>query len=188
MLNANRRRHVRVRTANVFAHVRIGDSMVVARVEDLGLGGALLRTPQPIAPGTALAFDVLRGTQKPLRLFGLAVEHRGVRGFGVQFTPLDADAQLDVQRLMASQQAQHAQETARDQLGPSQAQSADAATSPPMSTAHRDDDLHAQLRAQAQQLEAQTRANVMLRAELAALKKAVCDHADAAAKLARLAR
>lgn len=91
MATKNRRRHLRTRASNLVAHLRIGDRSVVAPVEDISMGGAFLRTGEPIAHGTLLAFDVARpGLKRPLRLMGLVVDSRA-RGIGLRFNGLDPE-------------------------------------------------------------------------------------------------
>jgi hypothetical protein len=93
MATKNRRRFLRTKAQNLVAHFRMGDRGVLAPIEDISMGGALLKTSETIQMGTVLAFDVARpGLKKPLRLMGRVVDVRPSRGVGLKFDGLDRDA------------------------------------------------------------------------------------------------
>ncbi|HEY4219735.1 MAG TPA: PilZ domain-containing protein, partial [Myxococcota bacterium] len=72
--------------------LRVGDRTIQAPVDDISMGGMLARTPESIAIGTAIMFDLARpGLKKPLRLLGVVVDTRVGRGLGIRFDGLDRD-------------------------------------------------------------------------------------------------
>ncbi len=106
-----RRKHKRVRAQGVAGHLRTGaDFLPGLSVENLSLGGAYVRTAQPMAPGTAVVLELVRpGLKKVIRVTGRVVtivtgeEARATRrvpGMGVAFDPLDVDAQGRIKELL----------------------------------------------------------------------------------------
>ena len=90
---ANKRRYVRTRAQNLVAHLRVGDRLIQAPVDDISMGGMLARTSESIPIGTAVMFDLARpGLKKPLRLLGVVVDTRVGRGLGIRFDGLDREA------------------------------------------------------------------------------------------------
>src|SRR5687767_12808566 len=88
----NKRRYARIRAQNLVAHLRVGDRLIQAPIEDISMGGMLARTMESIAIGTAVMFDLARpGLKKPLRLLGVVVDTRVGRGLGIRFDGLDKE-------------------------------------------------------------------------------------------------
>jgi hypothetical protein len=93
MATRNRRRYLRTKAQNLVAHFKVGDRGVLAPIEDISLGGALLKTSEALQLGTVLAFDVARpGLKRPLRLMGRVVDVRPQRGIGLKFDGIDKEA------------------------------------------------------------------------------------------------
>ncbi|MCC7071521.1 MAG: PilZ domain-containing protein [Deltaproteobacteria bacterium] len=99
--NRNKRRYLRTRASNLVAHLRVGDRLIQAPIEDISLGGMLARTSESLPIGTALMFDLARpGLKRPLRLLGVVVDTRVGRGLGIRFDGIDKDAAIRLGELI----------------------------------------------------------------------------------------
>ncbi|MBI1944741.1 MAG: PilZ domain-containing protein [Deltaproteobacteria bacterium] len=97
----NKRRYLRTRASNLVAHLRVGDRLIQAPIEDISLGGMLARTSESLPIGTALMFDLARpGLKRPLRLLGVVVDTRVGRGLGIRFDGVDKDAAVRLGELI----------------------------------------------------------------------------------------
>ncbi len=97
----NKRRYLRTRASNLVAHLRVGDRLIQAPIEDISLGGMLARTGESLPIGTALMFDLARpGLKRPLRLLGVVVDTRVGRGIGIRFDGIDKDAAIRLGELI----------------------------------------------------------------------------------------
>ena len=97
----NKRRYLRARAQNLVAHLRVGDRLIQAPIEDISLGGMLARTGESLPIGTAVMFDLARpGLKRPLRLLGVVVDTRVGRGLGIRFDGLDKDAAIRLGELI----------------------------------------------------------------------------------------
>lgn len=97
----NKRRYLRTRAANLVAHLRVGDRLIQAPIEDISLGGMLARTAESLPIGTAVMFDLARpGLKRPLRLLGVVVDTRVGRGLGIRFDGIDKDAAIRLGELI----------------------------------------------------------------------------------------
>lgn len=98
----NKRRYLRTRASNLVAHLRVGDRLIQAPIEDISLGGMLARTAESLPIGTALMFDLARpGLKRPLRLLGVVVDTRVGRGLGIRFDGIDKDAAVRLGELIS---------------------------------------------------------------------------------------
>jgi uncharacterized protein (TIGR02266 family) len=95
-----KRRHSRVRTKEMAAHLSRDNSLTFCAVENLSSGGAFVRTDQTIPVGTPVSLRVARpGMKRGLELTGRVVTAisaasagpGGCPGMGVRFEDLDAD-------------------------------------------------------------------------------------------------
>lgn len=97
----NKRRYLRTRASNLVAHLRVGDRLIQAPIEDISLGGMLARTSESLPIGTALMFDLARpGLKRPLRLLGVVVDTRVGRGLGIRFDGVDKDTAVRLGELV----------------------------------------------------------------------------------------
>lgn len=97
----NKRRYLRTRASNLVAHLRVGDRLIQAPIDDISLGGMLARTSESLPIGTALMFDLARpGLKRPLRLLGVVVDTRVGRGLGIRFDGIDKDAAVRLGELI----------------------------------------------------------------------------------------
>lgn len=97
----NKRRYLRARAQNLVAHLRVGDRLIQAPIEDISLGGMLARTGESLPIGTAVMFDLARpGLKRPLRLLGVVVDTRVGRGLGIRFDGIDKDAAIRLGELI----------------------------------------------------------------------------------------
>lgn len=97
----NKRRYLRARASNLVAHLRVGDRLIQAPIEDISLGGMLARTSESLPIGTAVMFDLARpGLKRPLRLLGVVVDTRVGRGLGIRFDGIDKDTAVRLGELI----------------------------------------------------------------------------------------
>lgn len=90
--NANRRRHLRTRTQNLVAHLRVEGRHLLAPVDDISMGGLLARTTEQLPVGTSLSFDLAcPGLKRPLHVSGVVVDLRPGRGIGIRFDGMNPD-------------------------------------------------------------------------------------------------
>lgn len=111
MSSRNRRKHVRVPAKGIATHYRSGELTALAMpVENVSVGGAFVRTDDPLPVGTPLALELLDGTPaKPMKLTARVAgvvspaqgrEHGRVAGMGLRFDPLDDETRKRVERLV----------------------------------------------------------------------------------------
>ncbi len=97
----NRRRFLRTKGGTLVAHLRIGDRLIPAPIEDISMSGMLARSAESLPAGTALMFDLVRpGLKRPLRLLGVVIDMRAGRGLGIRFDGMDRDATLRLEELI----------------------------------------------------------------------------------------
>ncbi len=103
------RRHKRARADEILVKVRIADSVLVARVDDMAVDGLFARTQKVIPVGAVVEMGLLRAGCDELPLGGVVVrDPNGRPGLAVRFGPMSPAVAAEVQRVVAEQQARRA--------------------------------------------------------------------------------
>jgi hypothetical protein len=103
------RRHRRAPADELLVKVRIGDGMVVAKVEDISIGGLYAPMQREVPFGAFVALALLRPGHDELQLTGVVVADGAKRtGFAVRFEGLDAPAVAALRRVVLEQQVRAA--------------------------------------------------------------------------------
>lgn len=103
------RRHKRTRAEELLVKVRVGDGMLVAKVEDISVGGLFARTQKVIPVGAFVEMALLRPGHDELQLTGVVVDDMGKRaGLAVKFESLSGLANAELRRTVLDQQVKHA--------------------------------------------------------------------------------
>ena len=107
------RRHKRARAEELLVKVRVGDGMLVARVEDISIGGLFARTQKIIPVGAFVEMGLLRPGHEELSLTGVVVADTGKRaGLAVKFENLGPPAHAELRRVVLDQQVKSANDAA----------------------------------------------------------------------------
>lgn len=103
------RRHKRTRAEELLVKIRVGDSMLVAKVEDISVGGLFARTQKVIPLGAFVELALLRPGHDELSLTGVIVDDSSKRsGLAVKFEGLSGLANAELRRTVLDQQVKHA--------------------------------------------------------------------------------
>lgn len=103
------RRHKRTRAEELLLKVRVGDGMLVAKVEDISVGGLFARTQKVIPVGAFVEMSLLRPGHDELPLTGIVVDDTAKRaGLAVKFESLSGLANAELRRTVLDQQVKHA--------------------------------------------------------------------------------
>ena len=105
------RRHKRTRAEELLLKVRVGDGMLVAKVEDISVGGLFARTQKVIPVGAFVEMSLLRPGHDELPLTGVVVDDTSKRaGLAVKFESLSGLANAELRRTVLDQQDHGARE------------------------------------------------------------------------------
>lgn len=103
------RRHKRARADEILVKIRVGDSVLVARVDDIAVDGLFARTQKVIPVGSVVEMGLLRAGCEELPLTGTVVPDRTQRpGLAVRFGAMSATVAAEVTRVVAEQAARRA--------------------------------------------------------------------------------
>jgi hypothetical protein len=103
------RRHRRARAEELLVKVRIGDGMVVAKVEDISLGGLYARMQREVPFGAFVELALLRPGHDEVLLTGVVVADGARRaGLAVRFENLPEHTTAVLRRLVLEQQVRAA--------------------------------------------------------------------------------
>ncbi|MDP2345954.1 MAG: PilZ domain-containing protein [Deltaproteobacteria bacterium] len=103
------RRHKRARAEELLIKVRIGDGLLVARVEDISIGGLFARTQKVIPIGAFVEMGLLRPGHEELGLTGVVVADSARRaGLAITFQGVDGPARAELRRVVLDQQVKSA--------------------------------------------------------------------------------
>ncbi len=116
------RRHKRTRAEELLLKVRVGDGMLVAKVEDSSVGGLFARTQKVIPVGAFVEMSLLRPGHDELPLTGVVVDDTSKRaGLAVKFESLSGLANAELRRTVLDQQVKHASGDPDADVSPTQA-------------------------------------------------------------------
>jgi hypothetical protein len=101
---AQHRRHRRVRADDVLMKLRLGDGMLVVKVEDISMGGLFARTHRDVPWGAFVELGLLRAGNDELRLAGIVVSDGRRGGLALRFEGVDAVGLATLRRLVLEQQ------------------------------------------------------------------------------------
>lgn len=109
MSEAERREHVRQRVSRVEVRVASREALQASYLRDLSLGGLFVRSKQPLPTATEVVIELTVAGGSPTRLRGVVVRHEhgddgAPRGFGVQFSTVDAETRAALELLLAEHQ------------------------------------------------------------------------------------
>ncbi len=109
MSGAERREHVRQRVSRVEVRVASRESLQASYLRDLSLGGLFVRSKHPLATASEVVVELSVAGQAATRLRGVVVRHETSddgtpRGFGVQFSTVDAETQHALEQLISEHQ------------------------------------------------------------------------------------
>lgn len=103
------RRYKRARADELLIKVRIGDGMLVARVEDISVGGLFARTQKQIPVGAFVEMGLLRPGAEELPLRGTVIADTAQRaGLAVKFEGIGRDVIADLRRIVDEAAARRA--------------------------------------------------------------------------------
>jgi hypothetical protein len=112
MARTNRRKHPRVEGEGITGHVKHeGEVQLALPIENISLGGMLLRCEQPLPVGSQVFLEVSRPGTKSLKLVGRVLSlvplmkkkgASGVHGLSIRFNPMGEDATTRLQELVTS--------------------------------------------------------------------------------------
>jgi len=103
------RRHKRTRADELLVKVRVGDGSVVARVEDISVGGLFARTQKSIPVGAFVELSLIRPGYEELPLTGVIVDDTAKRaGLAVRFENVDGHASAALRRAVFDAQVKAA--------------------------------------------------------------------------------
>ncbi|MDP2345426.1 MAG: PilZ domain-containing protein [Deltaproteobacteria bacterium] len=103
------RKHKRARTDELLIRVRVGNGVVIAKVEDISVGGLFARTQNVIPVGAFVEIDLLRPGHEELSLTGVIVADTAQRaGLAVSFQNLDGRTNAELRRVVLDQQVKDA--------------------------------------------------------------------------------
>ena len=104
----NHRRHRRTRAGELLVKVRVGDGVVIAKVEDISVGGLFARTSRPIPVGAFVEMMLVRPGREELPLHGVIVDDTEKRaGMAVRFEGLTGPNMHELRKLVLDLQIQH---------------------------------------------------------------------------------
>jgi hypothetical protein len=88
--------------------VRVGDGMVVARVDDISVGGLFARTKRTLPIGAFVELSLLRPGYEELALTAVVVDHTERRaGLALRFEALTGTAAAALRRVVFDQHVRH---------------------------------------------------------------------------------
>jgi hypothetical protein len=102
------RRHRRVRADDVLVKLRLGDGLLVVKVEDISMGGLFARTHRDVPWGAFVELGLLRAGHDELRLAGIVVSDARRGGLALRFEGVDAVTLATLRRLVLEQQVRPA--------------------------------------------------------------------------------
>jgi hypothetical protein len=106
---AQHRRHRRTRADELLVKLRIGDGMLVARVEDISVGGLFAPTQRTVPYGAFVELALLRPGHDELPLTGVVVADGAQRaGLALRFEGVGAAAAAALRRVVLEQQVRAA--------------------------------------------------------------------------------
>jgi hypothetical protein len=103
-ISGGHRRHVRTRAEAVIVKLRVGQGVLVAKVDDISVGGFFATTDHAIPVGAFVELSLLSPGMAEVSLGGVVVDdtsHR--RGLAVRFEAMSAEAARAVSRLVDAQ-------------------------------------------------------------------------------------
>jgi hypothetical protein len=107
--DANVRRHARTPARELLLRLRVGAESIVAKVEDLSVGGVFARSRTPVPVGAYVEMWLLQPGRKELPLSGVVVDDIDKRaGLAVRFENLEDAALRELRRVVLDQQIEHA--------------------------------------------------------------------------------
>ena len=99
------RRHLRTRVEELMVKIRVGDGVLVAKVDDISLGGFFAPTRKIVPVGAFLELSLLRPGFEEVRVGGVVVDDAEKRkGLAVRFEAMSPEAARQVRRLVEEQQ------------------------------------------------------------------------------------
>ena len=104
-ISGGHRRHVRTRAEAVIVKLRVGQGVLVAKVDDISVGGFFATTDHAIPVGAFVELSLLSPGAAEISLGGVVVDdtnHR--RGLAVRFEAMSPEAARAVSRLVEAQQ------------------------------------------------------------------------------------
>ncbi len=143
------RRHLRIRADQLMAKVRVGDGSVVAKVDDISMGGLFASTTRAIPVGAFVELALIRPGADEVKLGGVIVDDaERRRGLAIRFEAMSPNGARQVKRIVEEQQDRA--------LGkdPDRGVERTRLIRAPDATAHRDEELNA-LRARMAELQAE---------------------------------
>jgi hypothetical protein len=103
------RRHRRARAEELLVKVRIGDGMVVAKVDDISVGGLYARMQREVPFGAFVELSLLRPGHDEVALTGVVVADGARRaGLAVRFENLSPSSSAALRRVVLDQQVRAA--------------------------------------------------------------------------------
>jgi hypothetical protein len=98
------RRHKRARAEEILVRVRVGNGVVVAKVDGISVGGLFARTQHVIPVGAFVEMDLLRPGHEQLPVTGVIVADAAKRsGLAVSFQSLSPRANTELRRAVLDQ-------------------------------------------------------------------------------------
>ncbi len=103
--NASHRRHLRTRADQLMVKVRVGDGVLVAKVDDISMGGLFASTNRDIPVGAFVELSLIRPGADEARVAGVIVDDANRRkGLAIRFEAMSADGARQVRRIVEEQQ------------------------------------------------------------------------------------
>ncbi len=94
------RQHKRAKADQLLVRVRVGNGLLVAKVEDISVGGLFARTENPIPVGAFVEMGLLRPDNEELRVTGVVVDANKRAGIAVRFEGISPRTNLALRRLV----------------------------------------------------------------------------------------
>jgi hypothetical protein len=103
-ISGGHRRHVRARAEAVIVKLRVGQGVLVAKVDDISVGGFFAATDHAIPVGAFVELSLLSPGVAEISLGGVIVDDTSQRrGLAVRFEAMSPEAARQVSRLVDSQ-------------------------------------------------------------------------------------